>query len=219
MKKIAIVVSLALASISSFGQGNFLFTSGTRVVWDNWTTLAIRADASNNVAFLFGSGTPLVDAIYTGTATNGSSTLTANQLSTAWTDILNDPNFKLGTNNATGLLASVQTSAVGAINYNASTSFGVTGTSPNGGTTTVFVIGYSSAYASPAAAAAAGSPIGWSAPFTYSYQNTVNAAGSFSAGGLVPFGVVGAPVVVPEPTTLALAGLSGASLLLFRRRK
>jgi len=219
MKKLAIIAGLALASISSFAQGNFLFTSGTRVVWDNWSTAAIRADSSNSVAFLFGSGTPAVDAIYTGTATNGSSTLTANQLSTAWTDILTDPNFRLGTNNATGSLASVQTSLVGAINYNASTSFGVTGTSASGGTTTVFVIGWSSAYATPADAAAAGSPVGWSAPFSYAYQNTVNAAGSFSAGGLTPFGVVGAPVSTPEPATLALAGLGGASLLLFRRKK
>jgi len=36
-------------------------------------------------------------------------------------------------------------------------------------------------------------------------------------GGITMFQVQ--PVVVPEPTTLALAGLSGASLLLFRRRK
>jgi hypothetical protein len=39
-----------------------------------------------------------------------------------------------------------------------------------------------------------------------------------AGGAFASFGTF-SPVVVPEPTTLALAGLSGASLLLFRRKK
>jgi hypothetical protein len=59
-------------------------------------------------------------------------------------------------------------------------------------------------------------PVGWSNEFEYSTGATITTPiPLFSSSGMNQFGV--APV--PEPATLALAGLGGLSLLLIRRRK
>jgi len=62
------------------------------------------------------------------------------------------------------------------------------------------------------------SDVGWSDPFTEEFGTSdgdLDVGGLESGGGLNQFGV--APV--PEPTTLALAGLGGLSMLFLRRRK
>jgi hypothetical protein len=143
-----------------------------------------------------------------------------------WGAILtNGDAFTLAQDTSSGLTAIVADTASGfgkgAINYNAGNSFQVAGTTA-GNLYELFIIGWSSAYADPIAAAAANAPVGWSGTFTYASGSTptVTASGaplaSFSASGGGAFGVVSA---IPEPTTFALAGLGAAALLIFRRRK
>jgi PEP-CTERM motif len=218
MKKLLLTIGLAAIGVSAFAQGSFLFGGPARYVWDNWSTVSTglpRADASNNVAFLIGTGTPLVDAIMTSVPTNHTTAING---VAAWTSILNDPNFKLATNGASGLIVVGTTTLVGGFTSGGST-FTVPGTAAGGGVITLYVIGWSYLYANPFLAQAANSPVGWSAPINYAYGAgpVPGPAGTPGAIGdtLIQFGV--APV--PEPATFALVGLGAAALLIFRRRK
>ncbi|HEY4963705.1 MAG TPA: PEP-CTERM sorting domain-containing protein [Candidatus Saccharimonadales bacterium] len=217
MKKIILTLGLlAIASASSFAQGSFVFSTASRYVWDDWSSVTPRVSASNNVAFLFATGSP-VSLAGSGSVTNNSGAM---NYAAAWTAILTDPNYHLATNSADGTLAVVQTSGLGTIAYNGGNPFTVAGTSASGGAVSIFVIGWSSLYANPFLAAAANSVVGWSSVFSYAYTpgpipGPAGTPGNFS-GLLTPFGV---GTAVPEPTTLALAGLGAASLLIFRRRK
>ena len=221
MKKLLLTIGLAAIGVSAFAQGNFIFSSTARSVWDNWSTVATglpRADASNNVAFLIGTtGTPLVDTAMGMTSVPTNQTTAINGVA-AWTSILNDPNFKLATNGADGLLVVGTTTSLGGFSYG-SGAFTVAGTAAGGGAITLYVIGWSYLYANPFLAQAANSPVGWSAPINYAYgagplPGPPGTPGSIG-DTLGRFGV--APV--PEPTTFALAGLGAAALLIFRRRK
>jgi hypothetical protein len=111
-------------------------------------------------------------------------------------------------------LATINTTTAGAINYNGGTAFAGPTTTAVGGTYSLFMIGWSGGYATPALAAASGqSAVGWSAPFSYT-ATALTAAPNLM--GVTAFGVAG---VIPEPTTMALAGLGGLALLAIRRRK
>jgi len=213
MKKLVIIGTLiATFSGAAFGQGYFLFTGGKSTVWDGSGSVAART-SNINVAFLWAaSGTPLVDSIAASTPTTAT---TANQTWTAaaaWTAILTDPTFTLALNaNAGNAVAVQQTLSTGAFSYNGGAVFPVLNSLAT--TYQLFEIAWSSAYATPQLAAANNGMVGWSAPFTYTATvftatpNPMNGT-AFGTGGLVP-----------EPSTLALAGLGGLGLLLFRRRK
>jgi len=221
MKKILITIALTVASFASFGQGYFAFSGTPRIAWDAFTTPGTSHGAATmDVGFLWGAlgATPLVDSVLASTTTNNSTAgggLTANQLSTAWTDILTDPNFTLAYNTTLSATVIQGTSAAGGWSYNGAATFPVQGT--GAASYTVYVIGWNSLYATPAAAQAAGSAVGWSSPFTYAAVSSIGTPATFAASGMLPFGVQG--VVVPEPATMALAGLGGMALLMFRRRK
>jgi hypothetical protein len=175
-----LLLCLAAASLSAFGQGGmFMFRASRGSVDDWWSTLgSFRIDNSNNVAFLIGSGTPLVDTVSgftsTGTAPGGMGTNTAHHVdaTTIWNAILGDPNYTLAVDWRSNSVAITRTTPginAGGFIYNSANAFPVTGTSTAGGSISVFVIGWSYLYPTPQAAAAAGSPVGWSAPFTYTY--------------------------------------------------
>ena len=219
MKKLVVIATVAatLAGISAFGQGYFAVSAGPSSVWTS-TSLPggpTRGPASYDVALLWapGSGvTPLVDSLMASTPTNFAGSVNG---ALAWTDILNDGNFQLAYRNTDSTAVQVANGANGSFSYNAATSFPISGTGAGGGTATLFLIAWSNAYATPALAAAAGSILGWSAPFNYNYTSSIGTPPTILAAGFTPFGVA----AVPEPTTMALAGLGGLSLLLFRRRK
>ncbi len=81
-----------------------------------------------------------------------------------------------------------------------------------GGTVTLELVAYSTAAGSYAAAAYRGH----SDPFTITMQSATTLPPTALVGyGFQTFGI--APV--PEPTTLALAGLGAAALMIFRKRK
>ena len=219
MKKLVIISTLiaSFAGLSAFGQGYFLFTSGKSQVYDGFSTGVSHTATDVNVAFLWAasSAVPSVDSILASvptTATTGNSTWTA---ATAWTAILDDPNFTLALNSGTGnSLATVGTLATGAFSYNTGNAFPVLNTAVNGNYT-VFIIAWNSLYATPAAAAAANSAVGWGSPFAYTAA-ALTGAPQTMIGASPNFGVGG---IVPEPTTMVLAGLGGLALLAIRRRK
>lgn len=212
MKKLLLIVTAAAAisSLPAFGQGYFLFTGPVRGVWDNFSGATARPSTNDRVAFLWGSGTPSVGAIMTSVPTNSTA---AFSYDAAWTAILGDANFHLALNNTDGSLAAVNSAGNGAWSYAGAGTFPVTGTAA--GAFQVYVIGWNAAYADPAAAQAAHSPVGWSAPFTYNATGQLGTPLSFAQSGFTSFGVG----IVPEPTTFALAGLGMAAMLIFRRRK
>jgi len=222
MKKLTLAAAiLSLAGLSAFAQQQVLFTATstltTRLVWDDWSPIAPHADASNNVAFLWATtGTPLVDS-QTGLNQTSTNVVPLGGLgATAWTAILNDPNFHLATN-GTSIVQTTSTANVGGWNYNSSTSFTLAG-APANGNILVFVIGWANTYANPFLAAAANAPVGWSQMFTYNIPTGTGTPVSFSASttpDTLKFGVQ----QTPEPTTLALLGIGSAGLLIFRRRK
>ncbi len=229
MKKLILMSSLAImfVSLSAFGQGYFTFTGSTRQVWDGWSTAGVaKNDITNSVAFLWGSGTPLVDSIQSAVSTNALAGVSASgttngaySVTTAWADILGDSSFHLATNFANGLVVTTNSNANGSwvYQFNGGQAFGVTNTAPNF-LYQIFAIGWDNAgglYLTPQAAAAAGVYVGWSSVFNYT-STDVPPLGNPPAMTITSFGVAGA---VPEPGTMALAGLGGLLLLAFRRRK
>jgi hypothetical protein len=219
MKKLLTIATMAatLAGISAFGQGYFLLGGNAGAVWTSPSLPGgpARGPAVYDVALLWAPGngvTPAVDSIMASTPTNFAGSVSA---TAAWNAILTDGNFQLAYNNNTALPVQSGTGGNGNFAYNGAGTFPISGTASAGGSATLFLIAWSNAYATPALAQAAGSILGWSAPFNYSYTSQIGTPGSIAAAGFAPFGVVG----VPEPTTMALAGLAGLSLLLFRRRK
>ena len=236
MKKIinaSVLSAMLLLSISSYGQGYFDFVTGKSQAYDGFTTAGVSALSSQvTVSFLWAAastaavGLPLTSTPITGNSTTVESYTTT----TAWAAILASGfTPAVYTNISTLVFTPVaqRTLANGGVSFNGGASFGVVGTAGqnqgqvSGVTYSVFLVGWGGGYANIAAAAAAGAAVGWSSVFQYtSGINSGATVGNFSS--LSPnFGVftpAGAGPV-PEPSTMALAALGGASLLLFRRRK
>jgi len=227
MKKliaIGLVVASFAATSSSFAQGYFDFVTSKSQAYDGTGATAVL-NSTIDVTFLWApANTTLSGILSAASSKTGNNTTTAAQAgytaATAWTAILAS-GFTPAVN-TNGNTAAVQlTVANGGASYNGGASFGVSGTAGTTPSTvySVFMVGWnaSSGDTTLAAAAAHGDAVGWGTVFQYSAgANGGASVGNFT--GQTGFGVF-SPVVVPEPTTLALAGLSGASLLLFRRRK
>jgi len=214
MKKLIAIVAVAVTGFASFGQGFFSFTGSTRGIWDAFANPASpKLAATMNVGFLFGTGSALISGIAASTPTNSVSGLPSSTAQ-AWTAITTDPNYTVAFNSGTGTEAVAANVGNGSWSYNGAGTFGVTG-SAAGSVYNVIVFGWSSAYATAALAAAAGSPVGWSSPFSYTPVSSIGTASTMPAAGLLPFAVT---TPVPEPATIALAGLGGLSLLALRRR-
>jgi len=214
MKKQLVIISLvaAVASFSALGQGYMTFGGGKNSVF-NGSTSTSGLGAGGAAAFLWalvGTADPLGAGLSTSatSAPFGWSTLNSMTASGGWTWGVNN-----GTNGTAGqAIGTVNPSglAVGGFVYNGAAPFQVVGTSA-GTSYEIVAVAWNGAFGTSA-------NLGWSSAFTYATgasasdpTGTVN----FSGNGMVPFGV--APV--PEPTTMALAALGGASLLLFRRKK
>ena len=219
------MTSLVIAA-SAFAQGQVLFTSSGSYIW-NTNSARVSAIGAVDVGFIFSTSSSAVAGVegiggYTGTPTNTANvTLTSAQNASAWTALLTDPNFQIATNTSTSSTVVETTSAAGGLSGSA---FTLGGTSASGGT--IYIVAFAwqaSAGSDPWAAQAAGASLGWSKVFSYGYvagpvpgpTGTPVSLNTLTAGW--QFGVLGVSSV-PEPSTMALAALGGASLLLFRRR-
>ena len=214
MKKTIIAVALAVAaSGSAFAQGYFQIQGTGQPIKQTFVS-GTSASASGNVDFaiLWGltTATPLIGT--QGSPTASSSTVAA----TSWTSLLSDPSFQLAFNaTTTALITGLTTTGLGAGNFSAG-DVPITGTSP-GSSYSLIVIGWNSAFSTPQAAQTAGAAVGWSAPITYAAGTSIATMPTLTTSGLTAFGVD--PLATPEPGTMALAALGGASLLMFRRKK
>jgi len=122
-----------------------------------------------------------------------------------------------GSINGTGTNLFATTTGTGGFSGNGGTSFLLAGSS-GGASYQMIAIGWNASAGANPFSGYTSLDLGWSCPFTYLTGATItdpNGGTPFSGTGMNQFGV--API--PEPSTIALAGLGGLSLLLFRRRK
>jgi hypothetical protein len=225
MKKTIIATLVAIAAISSQAQGLIIFSSSTQNLSTNNTGNApsLGATAAGRLA---GAGNYYFALFYSATATTVGGSNTNSIQGSNGTYVFNDNNwtavpgvFGLGTNYATA-----GRFTAGTPNADGST------TIPNiaGGSSAQFVVvGWSSSLGTTLQQLEADYNTGTG----FLGESAVSGSISTGNGGNLPtpnlFGglqpqlqafTLGS-VTVPEPGTMALAALSGASLLLFRRRK
>lgn len=216
MKKLIAISMLtaSLAGTSAFGQGWLQLNSPRSQVYDGYSTPGTFKTASTlNVALYWAAGASVANPFGGGngnTSTNAAAPLTP---TAAWNDLLTSGFTLAQDNNAGNANVIVLTTTRGAVAYNAGAGWSING-SAAGGTITLIEVAWQSSYATPALASAANSAIGWSYLSSYTLA-TSNVDPTIGQATFTSFGVAGA---VPEPTTLALAGLGALPLLLFRRR-
>jgi len=220
MKKTLILATLAaFTAVSSYSQGFISYEGFLHNVGNNYTAPGtVTYNTGINVELLFGpsSTATAVSAI----ANSSSPASFSYTIAAAWAAIQGDGSFSpvYGTNGTP--VAVMGTGVTGSFVYNASAAYSALNLVP-ATTYHFYEVAWNTGggvYTTLSAAAAAGMYVGWSQAFLYTPgatgvppPATMNAAlvGNFLVGG----------TVVPEPSTIALAGLGGLSLLLFRRRK
>jgi hypothetical protein len=230
MKKLVLISTLvaSLAGLSAFGQGYFNFSGNKSAVWDGTGSTDVR-DSLLTVAFMWA---PAAETTKVGTDTTLQTSGVAlagvpntmnsgnsiYQASAAWADILSDPNFVFGldANTSSSLVAYQLTLTTGGYQFigqpPSTSSFGVAGTS-SATTYSIYEVAWSGGYATPSLAEAGHAYVGWSTVLQYTF---LASTASPNTPVWTQMAVAG---LVPEPSTLVLAGLGGLSLLLFRRRK
>jgi len=229
-KQLAIIAAIAMAAgFSAFGQGYVEFATGTHTLYDEFTipggggTPLYPASSAVDVTFLWAaSGT--ADQLQTvgsalsakagGTtvgevATNGVTSIAS---PTATIQAMLSGGWQVASNSAGGLEISTVANTTGSISAG---QFQLAGTTA-GNSYEIVVIAWNASASSFLTAA----DIGWSNPFNYATgTSTSDPVGqtpmSTETAGLNQFGIA----AVPEPATLALAGLGGLSALFLRRRK
>jgi len=225
MKKILLTLGLltAVAVGSSYGQGTVLFgnTGGTRISTNSGPQgvtgvglVAPNSTQSFYYALFYSTTQTTVAGVSSGiVGTNGTYAFSAS----GWSD---GSQGVYSTNAAAGRF---QPSAP-----NTDQSASVSGLT--GGTTASFVIvGWSANIGSTVGALAAylqnPTVTGWigessvSGPLTPGILGSTSAVTLMGASPNIPGFVLGEVVAAPEPGTLALCALGGASMLLFRRKK
>jgi len=205
-------------------------------VYDGFTTPGSSALTANvDVALLWAANNtanpfPVANTLTTGNSATLSTAAGVGYTDAgAWTDIYPSGSILSGwtlatdaggaDGNTAGTPIQVATTSKGVVAYNASVSFDVTGTTASENIAVLLLSWNGTLYSSPGAAEAAGSAIGWSYLSSFAMAASITDT-SISSPTLANFGTfVPATTVIPEPATLALAGLSGLSLLFLRRKK
>jgi hypothetical protein len=220
MKKIIALSTLAvsLAVPSVFGQGYMQVTGGFSQALDGFTTPGtLLRDSLINVALLWapsGTANPMP-------LSNTPTTEPYSLPSGAWGDIYPSGTLLSGWHVAVdngdsdasgGQQIIMQTTSRGAISWNAGLGVDITGT-PSSGPIALMEIGWISSES--LSAAIGNSAFGWSYQPSFTLVSSSTDTG-ISSPSMAGFGVYGS---IPEPTTLALAGLGGLSLLFLRRKK
>jgi hypothetical protein len=215
-KSIIIAAALAITSVGAFAQGNVNFGGGLHGIWNDYTTPGTAVTSTGiDVAMLFFTTSPTaLEAIANGTPTNGSLSYST---AAAWAALENGSTAVNGPSSSTPAVAS--TLGSGSFSFNGSSSWSASNIT---GGTTYFAVevawstqGGTLTTLAAAEAAAATDPVGWSQVFTYTPSTGIVSAPGWGTAQTGFFGVA----ATPEPGTMALAALGGASLLMFRRKK
>jgi len=239
-KQIALLATLIAAcgfTATAFGQDWITINTSAKVVWDNY-----NGSGSSTTPTIDNAGSGTLDAILlwaptgtsdqlpsvgtsfglggTGTAldqvaTNALSVGSANPISTinamlgAGWKIASDVN----NNNTNAIANNGGATAKGEVEYNSGSPFEVTGlTGASGSSIEEILVAYNATASSWLTA----SDLGWSNPFSNIIGTSSGDPNATQEQALAnQFGVA----AVPEPATLALAGLGGLSMLFLRRRK
>jgi hypothetical protein len=231
MKKLIAILATAIAAggfSASAQDWTLLQTSGNGLVWDNYAT-----PGTGKVA---GAGDVNVEALWSvsgadllGSASGTNGAVSASAAESEITSMLSGgggwtlaQNFSSGAGAAA--LGTVETASGGVtggkggsiVAYNGGNPFEISSSSTgaSGSTIEMILIGFNGSASSWQTATA----LGWSGMINEQIGTTAgdpNATEQETSAGLTPFGVN----PVPEPATLALAGLGGLSMLFLRRRK
>jgi hypothetical protein len=215
----ATLAALVVAGgMSAFGQGFVNFSTAIHYVYDDFSTpgTGVTSTSGNIDATFLWAASGSTDPLGTGLATTGVSSAgnawstIGSMLTSGWTVAVNAGTSAEADDNPIG--------TAGQLNYLTANPFALSG-SAAGGIYSVVVIAWNNAGGTLNTleqAEAAGTAVGYSSVFTdptgASSTSPVNA---FSNDGMAKFGVSS----VPEPTSIALAGLGGLSMLFLRRRK
>jgi hypothetical protein len=228
MKKLIAILATAMAAggASAFAQDWVTVgEGGNGLVWDQFTTpgTSHEAPAGDVTVQVLWALTGTADPLGAGLATSGVSSTAAestiaNMLSGSWS-LMQNLNSGVGSAG----LGTVSTTTGGSVSkggsivaFNTDNPFEFTSSSPvaSGGNIEVIFLAFNSAASSYSSAA----DLGYSGMVDVSVGTTVGDPNATSPETATAFGV--APVTpVPEPATLALAGLGGLSMLFLRRRK
>lgn len=217
-KTLLTLAAVAAASCASYGQGYFTFQS-TSGIFDDFTTAGTPTkDGNMYVDFIYASGTSQIFSAL------GSSASAAGTISAA-----NNPWAALSA------LSADSTGTVGGWDWFSASEIAKTGATPppavgqysdgvvdltglaSGDVISLYAIAWNDAYSTVQAAATAGAAVGWSQEINVTLGSSTAQAGQLGTPG----GAFDVDVVTsgPEPTTIALAGLGGLSMLFLRRRK
>lgn len=218
MKKILLTLAaVAAASCATYGQGVMTFASSVGI-FDDFTTPGTPTKDGNmyvDLIWMAGSGNTFSD--FSGGAT-AAGTLT----SSPWSDLnALSADGASGTGSTWGLFSGselAQTLHTSPPIYGTYSDNTITfGSVAGGSVISMYVIAWNDAYSTVSAAAQAGAPIGWSGEINYTLGTSTSPGAPLGAAGS-GFDVDDI-AATPEPTTLALAGLGGLSMLFLRRRK
>jgi hypothetical protein len=226
-KNLLIVAATVMTSLGAFAQGFVDFSFSTHRVWDEFTTPGVGVYGGNvefavywapitatdplvaiGSQFGQGAGAPGLQV-----ATNGVSSIPSTYSSI--NALLTSAGFTLASSAGTPIVGTTGASGnslVGQVSPSGTTA---------GNTYEMIVVGINASAGASAFVNGGYADIGWSNPFDYvtglNAQDPNGQTQLSSAGLMNQFGV--APLSVPEPGTLALAALGGASMLMFRRKK
>ena len=219
MKRLVITSILGVVAASAstaFGQGYIIFGGGPHTVWD-FSLPTPGNGTSFDTTFLWSSTATVaaIDSIAASTPTNGT---IAFDSAAAWADFENvSGGWQFAVDAGTGTNVYGLPGNLGSFTYDNEQSFALSGSTGAGEEINIYVIAWETdggLYTTLAAAEAGDAAVGWSSVFGYTLAGAP--PGSVASETVVPAFGFGA---VPEPATLALAGLGGLSMIFLRCRK
>lgn len=225
MKKLIAILAttIAASSFAAFGQDWVtVAAAGNSWVYDNFTTPGTPLKAGTgdvNIEVLWAtsgatdpfSGTPT-------SATSGSSVSGDIQtlLTSGWSFAVNQGTSATVETTTSGTTGGAKAGGISAYNSGSPFELSTTSTGPSGSSINEIYVAFNGAASSYSTASALGMS-SMMVDYVGSSSSDPNAAYAQTSGAtpLTAFGVAS----VPEPTTLALAGLGGLATLALRRRK
>jgi len=229
-KQFVLTAAIVLAGFSVMAQGFVTLTTANNRLFDEFTTPGVGVRSVSTVDFaLYWAATGTADPLSAvgsqfgmaagpanqQVATNGVSQISgASSLNATLT----------GSGFTLGLVSGGSTVAGGTAGTTGNATFGqfALGGTTAGSTYEMILVTWNASAGFGAMQAGTYNAVGWSNPFNYvTGANATDPNGQtlLSSSGMNQFGTAALAGAVPEPGTMALAGLGGLSLLAFRRKK